>query len=130
MIRYSTILLAAVAVLVALAASNNMVLPITALTLGFMLLGYSLPELLSGVTGYAKTLWMPLGFIVAAVAGAYYVFSDSTFQVLMGVQWCQIAPCIPIGIVIASFVAGNAAKFGSMAIAGEKLDFFGEQVKE
>ena len=130
MIRYSTLLVGAIFLMFVLNLFGSMQLTLAAIVLGFMLIGYTMPELLAPVTGYSKTLWLPLGFAVVAIAGAYVVFSGSTLQVLLGAPWCQIPPCIPIGLTVLSFVVGSFAKFGTMHLAGEKLDLFGEHVKD
>lgn len=130
MIRYATLLIGAVIVLFALAMMDSLIIPLAVLTLGFLLLGYAFPELLENVTPYSKTVWMPLGFVVAAIIALYIIFSGATFQVLMGVQWCARAPCIPIGLLILSFVIGSFARFGTLRLAGEKLDWFGERIKD
>lgn len=130
MIQYSTLLISAIAILFALALMDSLVLPLAALVLGFLILGYAFPELLEDVTPYSKTVWLPLGFVVASVIAVYIVFSGGAFGVLMGAKWCPLAPCIPINLVIASFVIGSLAKFGSMKLAHQKLDLFGENIKD
>ncbi len=130
MIRYSTLFLGTVVLLVALAFMNSLILPLAAIVLGFMLLGYVMPALLENVTPYSKTLWMPLGFLVAAVIGGFIVFNMSILDVLLGAKWCAKAPCIPIGLTIVAFVVGSLAKFGTLRLAGEKLDLFGEKIRD
>ena len=130
MIQYATLLIGAIALLFALAFMNSLVLPLAAIVLGFLLLGYAFPELLESVTPYSKTVWLPLGFVIAAIIAIYMIFGEGTFPILMGAQWCTIPPCIPIHLVIVSFVVGSLAKFGSMALAHEKIDLFGEKIKD
>ncbi|MCK4328085.1 MAG: hypothetical protein KAW41_06510 [Candidatus Diapherotrites archaeon] len=130
MIRYATLLLGAIVLLSALAVMDSLLLPLAMIVLGFMLLGYAFPELLENVTPYSKTVWMPLGFVVAAVVGSYVVFGGATFEVFMGAKWCSIEPCTPIGLVIVAFVVGSFARFGTLRLAGEKLDLFGENIKD
>jgi hypothetical protein len=130
MIHYATLLIGAVLVLFPLVMTQTFVLPLAAIVLGFLFMGYAFPELLENLTPYSKTVWMPLGFVLAAIVAIYLVFGASTFQVLMGAQWCSIAPCIPIGLCIGSFVVGAFAKLGTLQLIGEKLDLFGEKIKD
>ena len=116
--------------LFALAMMNSLILPLAMLVLGFLILGYAFPELLENVTSYSKTVWMPLVFVIASLAAVYTIFQGNTFSVIMGAKWCAIAPCIPIGLVIAAFVVGSLAKFGTLHLKGEKLDLFGEKIKD
>jgi hypothetical protein len=109
---------------------NALVLPIALIVLGFFLMGYIFPELLENVTPYSRTIWMPLGFVVASIIGTYLLFEGSTIPILMGGQWCAITPCIPIHMVIFAFVLGDFAKFGTMRLAKEKIDWFGEKIKD
>ena len=130
MIRYATILIGAVLLLFALSLMDSLILPIGAIVIGFMLLGYAFPELLESVTPYSKTVWMPLMFVIAATAASLVIFGLPAFEVFMGVNWCGKMPCIPVGLVIVAFVVGSFARFGTMALAGEKLDLFGEDIKD
>ena len=130
MIRYATILIGAVVMLFALSMADSLLIPNTAIVLGFMFLGYAFPELLENVTPYSKTVWMPLGFVAASVVAMYLVVGPSAFEMLMGAQWCPIAPCIHFGLVVAAFVVGTVARFGTIKLAGEKLDLFGENIKD
>lgn len=130
MITYATLLVAAVIGLFGLAAMGALNLPLAAIALGFVCIGYAMPGLLEGTTKYSKTLWLPLGFVVAGAFGSWLVFQDSAFQVIFGAQWCPIAPCIPIGWLIASLVIGDGAKLAALHLTGEKLDLFGEHVKD
>lgn len=129
-IRYSTILLGAIALLTVLSFMDALILPIVAIVLGFMLLGYIMPELLENITLYSKTVWMPLGFVIAATVGTYLIFGMATLTVLLGNNWCPITPCIPVGLTIVAFVVGCVAKFGTLRLAGKKLDLFGEDIKD
>ena len=116
--------------LYALALVDALVLPIAAIVLGFLVLGYAFPQMLESVTPYGKTIWMPLAFVVAAGAGAYTVFGNRVVEVLLGAPWCGTEPCIHFGLVIVAFVLGSFARFGTMKLAGEDVDLFGEEIDE
>ncbi|MFC2174688.1 hypothetical protein ACFLQ2_02350 [archaeon] len=130
MIRYATLLISAVLMLFALSMMDALIIPLASIVLGFLLLGYAFPELLENLTPYSKTVWLPVGFAVSALIAMFLLFKENTLDVVMGAQWCAVAPCVPIGLVVLSFMVGSFARFGTMKLAGEKLDLFGEKIED
>jgi len=123
-------LIGAIILLFALALMHALVIPLAAIVLGFFVLGYAFPELLEGLTPYSKTVWMPIVFIVAALIAMYFVFTASAFAVIMGAPWCGRPPCTPFGLIIVAFVLGAFAKLFTLRMKGEKVDWFGENIKD
>ena len=128
--RYAPLFIGAIAVLAWLDIMGALILPIASMAIGFLLLGFTFPEMMKNLTGYSHTLWLPLGFVVSAVAGLFIIFGEVTVLALMTSTWCGTAPCIPIGLMLVSYLIGNASNLFSRKLLGKKLDLFGEKIKD
>ncbi len=123
-------LVGAIILLFVLSLMHALTIPLAAIVLGFFVLGYAFPELLEGLTPYGKTVWLPIAFVVAAAIAMYFVFTSHTFAVIMGAPWCGSPPCVPLGLIILAFVLGSLGKLFTLRMKGEKVDWFGESIRD
>ena len=78
---------------------NSLNIPIAAFALGFFLVGAAAPSLAENWFENGKTIYLPVAFVAAGVAGFYAIFQANTINFLTNVNWCFAQPCIT-GLVI------------------------------
>ncbi len=123
------VLVGTILILALLSFMGALAFPIIVFAMGFFLAGLAFPDVLDELTGFGHTLWLPLGFTAVGFAGLYLEFGEKAFNMVTTSTWCGLAPCTPVGAVLAAFFLGTLAILAGDLLSGKKVDLFGDRQK-